>query len=143
MRISSHRTTSQINANRYSSKLKKIIGQKKLNTSCIPYAVKALSFGFPDVTTRYEAIPIKIYRIVHTTGNSQPGGASSGFVIALKVSILFRVRREDRLPSARGMARQVIRFFHCIFKNITPYYQYDLICFFIPPEIRMFNRKTM
>ena len=82
--------------------------------------VRALSFGFPDVSTRYDAIPIRIYRIVHTTGNSQPGGARPGLVIELKVSILFRVRSADRLPTARGMARQVIRFFHCIFKKHHP-----------------------
>ena len=86
----------------------------------MPYAVRALSFGFPDVSTIYDAIPIRIYRIVHTTGNSQPGGDRPGLVIELKVSILFRVRSAERLPTARGMVRQVIRFFHCIFKKHPP-----------------------
>lgn len=72
-----------------------------------------------------------MYRIVQTTGNSQPGGANAGLIIELKVSMLFCVRSADRPPTASGIARQVIRFFHCIFKEITPYYCYDWRCLFI------------
>ncbi len=90
LRISSHNSTSQINANRYSSRLKKIIDQKKLN---------------------YDAIPIRIYSIVQTTGNSQPGGAKSGLLIESKISILFCVRNADKLPT---------RFWNCI-NLITQY----------------------
>lgn len=81
------------------------------------YMARALSFGFPDVSTRYDAIPIRIYRIVQTTGNSQPGGERAGFMIELKVSILFLVRNADKLPTVSGIARQIIRLFHCIFKK--------------------------
>lgn len=112
MRISSHNKTSQIHAKKYSFRLKKIIDQKKLNTSWTPYTAKAASFGFPDVSTRYDAIPIRIYKIVQTTGNSQPGGARAGLLMDAKAAMLFCVRRADRLPVASGMARQVIRFFH-------------------------------
>lgn len=119
-KISSHNSTSQTNANRYSSRLKKIIDQKKLNISWIPYTVRAVLFGFLDVSTRYDAIPIRIYRIVQTTGNSHPGGARTGLLIDSKVSILFRVRSADKLPTASGMARQVIRFFNWIFKKSPP-----------------------
>ena len=78
----------------------------------MPYTIRAVSFGFPDVSTRYDAIPIKIYSIVQTIGNSQPGGAKSGLLIESKVSILFCVRSADKLPTASGIARQVIKFFH-------------------------------
>ncbi len=78
----------------------------------MPYTVKAVSFGLPDVSTRYDAIPIRIYSIVQTTGNSQPGGAKTGLLIDSKVSILFPVRSADKLPTASGIARQVIKFFH-------------------------------
>ena len=78
----------------------------------MPYTVKAVSFGFPDVSTRYDAIPIRIYSIAQTTGNSQPGGANAGLLINSKVSMLFCVRSADKLPIASGIARQVIKFFH-------------------------------
>lgn len=81
------------------------------------YTARALSFGLLEVITRYDAIPIRIYRIVQTTGNSQSGGDRSGFVMELKVSILFLVRNADKLPTASGIARQIIRLFHCIFKK--------------------------
>lgn len=78
--ISIQRMLSQTKENKYASKLKKRIGQKKLNTSCIPYTVKAARFGFADVRTRYEAIPIRVYNIVHAIGNSHPGGESVGLL---------------------------------------------------------------
>ena len=78
----------------------------------MPYTVRAVLFDFPDVSTRYDAIPIRIYNIVQTTGNSQPGGAKNGLFIDSKVSILFRVRSTDKQPTARGKARQRIKFFH-------------------------------
>ncbi|CBL08984.1 hypothetical protein ROI_19330 [Roseburia intestinalis M50/1] len=36
-----------------------------------------------------------------------------------KFSILFFVKREDRAPTASGMAMQVIRFFYSIFIKIS------------------------
>ena len=78
MKIKIKRMISQINENKYASRLKKMIDQKKLNTSCIPYTVNAERFAFPEVRTRYEAIPRRMYKIVHATGNSHPGGDSAG-----------------------------------------------------------------
>ena len=78
----------------------------------MPYRISALFGGFFDVSTRYDAIPIRIYRIVQTTGNSQPGGDRGGLLTDAKVSMLFCVNSAERLPTASGMARQVIRFFH-------------------------------
>lgn len=106
-----------MNANRYNSKLKKIIDQKKLNISWSPYTVKAVLFGFSDINTRYDAIPMRIYRIVQTTGNSQLGGAKNGLLIKSKVSILFRVKNADIIPTASGIIRHIIKVFHWIFKK--------------------------
>ena len=78
----------------------------------IPYTVKAVLFGFLDINTRYDAIPMRIYRIVQTTGNSQLGGAKNGLLIKSKVSILFRVRSADIIPIASGIIRHVTKVFH-------------------------------
>lgn len=63
--------------------------------------------GFPDTKTRYEAIPIRIKRTVHTTGKSQPGGDSAGLLIVSKVSMPPRVISADNPPTSRGIARQI------------------------------------
>ena len=42
-----------------------------------------------------------------------------GFWSMAKFSILFFVKREDRVPTASGMAMQVIRFFYSIFIKIS------------------------
>ena len=94
-----------------------MIDQKKLKASCIPYTVRAARFGFPDVSTRYEAIPIRMYKIVHTTGNSHPGGESSGLFNDWKTSIPPRVKSADKPPTASGSTIHKINFFHCIFKE--------------------------
>lgn len=84
------------------------------------YIARAVPFGFPDVSTRYDATPMRRYSIVQTTGNSQSGGAKSGLLMAVKVSILFCVRNADKLPTASGIAIQVMKFFHWIFKKTPP-----------------------
>ena len=89
-----------------------MIDQKKLKASCIPYTVRAARFGFPDVSTRYEAIPIRMYKIVHTTGNSHPGGESSGLFNDWKTSIPPRVKSADKPPTASGSTIHKINFFH-------------------------------
>ncbi len=61
----------------------------------------------------------RTYNIVQTTGNRKPGGANVGFWSMAKFSILFFVKREDRAPTASGMAMQVIRFFYSIFIKIS------------------------
>ena len=119
-RISSHNSISQINANKYSFRLKKIIDHKKLKASWILYTVKAVWFSLQDVRTRYDAIPRRIYRIVQTIGNSQAGGARIGLLIDPKVSILFCVSSADKLPTASGITRQITSFFHWFFKKSPP-----------------------
>lgn len=78
----------------------------------MPYAVRAVPFGFLDVNTRYDAIPIRIYRIVQATGNSQLGGVRTGLLINSNVSMLFLVNSADKPPTASGTAIQIIRVFH-------------------------------
>lgn len=116
-----------------------MIDQKKLNTSCIPYTVKAERFDFPDVRTRYEAIPIRMYKTVHATGNNHPGGESIGLFNAWKASILFRVKRADRPPNASGSAIHKINFFHCIFKISPLLNQYMILV--IPIYIKLWKNS--
>ncbi len=120
LKISIHRITSQIKEKKYQFRLKKKIDQKKLKISWSPYVIKADPFGFLDVAARYDAIPIRIYRIVHTTGNSHPGGESFGLFIVSNVCIPFRVSSADRIPTPSGMTMQIIRVFHCFFIYIPP-----------------------
>lgn len=42
--------------------------------------------------------------MVHTMGNSHPGGESGGFIKELKSCIAFRVRRPDTIPTRSGSA---------------------------------------
>ena len=65
-------------------------------------------------------MPIKVYKSVHTIGNSHPGGDRAGLLMVSNVSIPFWESRAEKLPTARGMAIQVMSFFHWIvwvFKN--------------------------
>ncbi len=120
--IRSHSTISQIKANKYASRLKKIIDQKKLKTSCIPYTVSAVLVRavLPDINIKYEAIPISINSILHTTGKSQPDGESGGLLMFSNSDIESRVKNADTPPVIRGIAIQIISFFQLIFKKITP-----------------------
>ena len=52
---------------------------KKFNASCIMKKVMAILL-FDEFQTRYNAIPIMIYRIVHAGPNTQFGGLKEGFV---------------------------------------------------------------
>ncbi len=107
-----------------------MMDQKKLKASCIPYTVKAARFGFPDVSTRYEAIPIRMYKIVHATGNSHPGGESGGLFSDRKASMPPRVKSADKPPTASGSAIHKMNFFHCIFKESPPPVSYICCTFF-------------
>lgn len=60
---------------------------------------------------------MKIYSIVQATGNSQSGGVRLGLLIRAKDSMPVLVRSADNPPTASGMVRQSISFFHCIFKK--------------------------
>ena len=88
-----------------------------MNKSWIPYIVRAVLFGFLDTNTKYDAIAMRIYKIVQTIGNSQLGGVKIGLLIKLKVFILFCVRSADILPIVSGIIRHVIKVFHWIFKK--------------------------
>ena len=71
--------TSQINDSSRASSTKKNIGQRKLKASCAAYTNRALVlFGLSERKIIAADIPITVYRIVHTTGNSQAGGANGG-----------------------------------------------------------------
>lgn len=100
---------SQIKANKYRLKLKKIIDQKKLKTSCKPNTDIAKQFGFLDINTKYKAKPIRIYKIVQTIGNSHPGGDKKGLLIVANVAILLRVNKAESPPTASGIAIQIIK----------------------------------
>ena len=96
-----------INENRYHSKLKKNIDHKKLTASWYVYIVRAfaLSIGAALLCAiKYADIPISVYRIVHTIGNSQPGGDKDGVSSVLKIFILFLVNRAARAPTISGIA---------------------------------------
>ena len=55
---------------------------------------------------RYDATPIKIYKIVQATGNSQAGGASGGWLRAPNCSMVLRVNIEIINPPPSGAAIQ-------------------------------------
>ena len=60
-----------------------------------------------EVRIKYEDIPIKVYNIVHATGNNHGGGASGGFSTIEKTSILFCVSNAAIAPTIRGIAMQI------------------------------------
>lgn len=55
---------------------------------------------------------MKIYKIVHTTGNSHPGGDSGGFCSAANVSMPPDVKSAASTPTPSGTARQSSNFLH-------------------------------
>lgn len=59
-----------------------------------------------------------IKRIVHTTGNSHPGGDKGGLFNFANTFIPFLVKNPETAPVARGTAMQVISFLVSFFKNI-------------------------
>ena len=69
--------------------------------------------------TMYEAIPIRIKRIVHTTGKSHEGGESGGLLRDAKLCILSDVRSAESPPTKRGIAINKISFFQLIFRKNT------------------------
>ena len=90
------------------------------------YRVRALILAFPEINTRYDAIPISIYNSVQTIGKSHPGGDNGGLFSVLKICIFPRVRNAEMPPTIRGMAMQINNFLQSIFKKITShYYIYD------------------
>lgn len=99
---------------------KKKNGHRKFTASWIPYKVRALSLalllGLDAI--KNEAIPIMIKRIVHTTGNSHPGGDKGGLFNVANTFIPFLVKKPETAPVARGTAMQVISFLVSFFKNI-------------------------
>ena len=52
-------------------------------------------------------MPIIVYKTVHTTGKSHPGGDSGGLFSASKESIPFMVASPATRPTSRGIARQI------------------------------------
>lgn len=47
-------------------------------------------------------MPIRMYRTVHTTGNTHPGGERGGFVMAVAYSAIpFRDSQPDSAPAPR------------------------------------------
>jgi len=102
-----HSNTSHTKANKYQPKLKKNVDHKKFTSSWYVYnfsACNIASLFAPEVSTRYDDIPIKIYKTVHTTGNSHPGGANGGLFSRANCSILPRVNSADTAPTSNGMA---------------------------------------
>lgn len=117
---SPHRKISQRNAKPYHPAPKKKNGHRKFTASWIPYKVRALFLalllGLDAI--KNEAIPIMIKRIVHTTGNSHPGGDKGGLFNVANTFIPFLVKKPETAPVARGTAMQVISFLVSFFKNI-------------------------
>ena len=96
-----------INENRYHSKLKKNIDHRKLTANWYVYIASALALSMGSAVLRaikYADIPISVYRIVHTTGNSQPGGDKEGLISVLNVFMLSLVSRAASTPTISGIA---------------------------------------
>ena len=68
--------------------------------------------------TRAKLTAMRTYRIVHTTGNSHPGGDKGGLFNFANTFIPFLVKNPETAPVARGTAMQVISFLVSFFKNI-------------------------
>lgn len=64
-------------------------------------------------------MPINIYSMLHTTGNTHDGGESGGFLMASNSIMLSFVRSADRPPTARGIAIEMISFFQSVLIFIT------------------------
>lgn len=122
--IATHSNKSHTNAKRYACALKNIMDQKKLKNNCTQNDIIAsVLFSLVlVVTTRYNAIPISTYRIVHTTGKSHAGGDNGGLLISSKSFILPDAKRAEIPPIAKGIAIQTSSFFHSILKSITSQY---------------------
>ena len=124
-----HNNISHTNANRYACALKKIMDQKKLKNNCIPNEASAgtlFSLVFV-VATRYKAIPISTYKIVHITGKSHPGGDNGGLLTSSNSFIFPAVSNAESPPTANGIAMQINNFFHSILKSITPQHRLCLV----------------
>ena len=67
-------------------------------------AFSIFSCSAPEVSIRYELIPIRMYRMVHTTGKSQFGGERGGFTIVSNISIPPLVRKAETTPTNNGTA---------------------------------------
>ena len=66
------------------------------------------SVGASEVITRYEAIPIKVYKIVHTMGNNHPGGERGGLFILWNSSIPPPVMNAATPPTKSGSTIHLI-----------------------------------
>lgn len=89
-----------INANVNNLNLKKMNDQSKLIISCVIY-IFDISFVF--LYTRYDDIPINVYRIVHTTGNIHGG-------IILSILEFGVVIRPTIAPNTRGIKIKIDNF---------------------------------
>ena len=119
---STSRITSQISANPYSPARKNSSGHAKLTASCTPYSPSVRFFaacGASDFQIRKLAQPISRYRIVHTTGNTQPGGDSGGCAKAANCAMLSIVSQAASPPTASGISRQMIKAFR---KHTPPFW---------------------
>jgi hypothetical protein len=67
---------------------------------------------------------MRVYRMVQTTGKSQPGGDRGGFSRAEKAIMLSLVSRAARVPTARGIRIEMISGFHWIFMRSPPIRMY-------------------
>lgn len=93
----------------YNPWLKNMILQKKLNISCTAYISNAYVFSSEsERTIIYDAIPISMYRMVHTTGKSHPGGDNLGFTSVLNVVIASLVINDETNPTINGIATHII-----------------------------------
>ena len=80
-----------------------------------------MSFGPPlDVKTRYDAIPIKMYKIVHTIGNKMRGGNKGGLFSWSIMEKLSAVREDASSPTKSGRRTHRIKsavFCKVVFRN--------------------------
>src|SRR4030042_1816445 len=103
--MATHRNEITINPYKGDSRPKKITDHKVFSISWIRNTIIAIltcRFSNPLHHTRNAAMPISIYRTVHTGANTQFGGLKAGFSsVAYQVGMALRENMEPMAPAAR------------------------------------------
>ena len=100
-----------------------MIDQKKFNIICTANNKIAVCFieAFTSAfQTKYKAMPISIYKVVHTGPNNQLGGCQDGlFNAAYQLGISDAVKLPPIKPMARGMAMAMINLIVLFMGEVT------------------------
>ena len=111
-------------------KLKNTIDQSKFNNNCTPnikIANLTSSLCKPSCHTRYNAIPIKIYNVVHTGPNNQFGGDHVGFdSAAYHVGISVIVAMDPINPTINGINIEAIILGYSLNVELTIFFLLNL-----------------